>query len=160
MDRQKIASSFREVQEFICSKLEEIDGKSIFESDEWSRSEGGGGRTNTIKDGNIIENPIAFTDSFILPLGIQIWIPMNSSTSGLPKYQAFTVGGSLDNQRAGGFPLGAGLSIGGDDLEFQAILGNLYLPEYWANQTNFLGEADGKTLISREENQYNAYLIK
>ena len=37
MDRQKIASSFREVQEFICPKLEEIDGKSIFESDEWSR---------------------------------------------------------------------------------------------------------------------------
>ena len=55
MDKQKIASSFREVQEFICSKLEEIDGKSIFESDKWSRSEGGGGITNTIKDGNVIE---------------------------------------------------------------------------------------------------------
>ena len=65
MDRQKIASSFREVQEFICSKLEEIDGKSIFESDEWSRSEGGGGRTNTIKDGNIIEKGgVAFSEVF------------------------------------------------------------------------------------------------
>ena len=65
MDRQKIASSFREVQEFICSKLEKIDGKSIFESDEWSRSEGGGGRTNTIKDGNIIEKGgVAFSEVF------------------------------------------------------------------------------------------------
>ena len=65
MDKQKIASSFREVQEFICSKLEEIDGKSIFESDKWSRSEGGGGRTNTIKDGNVIEKGgVAFSEVF------------------------------------------------------------------------------------------------
>ncbi len=111
-------------------------------------------------DGNIIKNPIVFTDSFILPLGMQIWIPMNSSTSGFPNYQAFTIGGSLDNQRAGGFPLAASLSIGGGDMDFQAILGTLYMPEYWANQTNYLGAADGKTLISREKNQYNSYLIK
>ena len=65
MDKQKIASSFREVQEFICSKLEEIDGKSIFESDKWSRSEGGGGITNTIKDGNVIEKGgVAFSEVF------------------------------------------------------------------------------------------------
>jgi ABC-type antimicrobial peptide transport system permease subunit len=111
-------------------------------------------------DGNIIRNPIVFTDSFILPLGMQIWIPMNSSANGFPQYQAFTIGGSLDNQRAGGFPLAAPLSIGGGDRDFQAILGNLYMPEFWAKQTNYLGEADGKTLISREEDQYNAYLIK
>jgi len=113
------------------------------------------------EEGNIIKNPIVFTDSFILPLGMQIWIPMNTSANGFPRYQAFTIGGSLDNQRAGGFPLGASLSIGGSgDMDFQAILGTLYLPEYWAKQTNYLGEADGKTLISREEDQYNAYLIK
>jgi ABC-type antimicrobial peptide transport system permease subunit len=111
-------------------------------------------------DGNIIKNPIVFTDSFILPLGMQIWIPMNTSSNGYPNYQAFTIGGSLDNQRAGGFPLSASLSIGGGDMDFQAILGTLYIPEYWANQTNYLGEANGKTLISREENQYNSYLIK
>jgi len=111
-------------------------------------------------DENIIKNPIVFTDSFILPLGMQIWIPMNTSTIGFPNYQAFTIGGSLDNQRAGGFPLAASLSIGGGDMDFQAILGTLYMPEYWSNQTNYLGEANGKTLISREENQYNSYLIK
>jgi ABC-type antimicrobial peptide transport system permease subunit len=111
-------------------------------------------------DGNIIKNPIVFTDSFILPLGLQIWIPMNTSTTGFPTYQAFTVGGSLDNQRAGGFPLAASLSIGSDDTDFLSLLGTLYMPRRWSNQTNYLGEADGKTLTSREENQYNTYLIK
>jgi ABC-type antimicrobial peptide transport system permease subunit len=110
--------------------------------------------------GNIIKNPIVFTDSFILPLGLQVWIPMNKSANGFPTYQAFTVGGSLDNQRAGGFPLAPSLSIGSDDADFLSLLGTLYMPEYWSNQTNYLGEADGKTLTSREENQYNAYLIK
>ncbi|KON34340.1 hypothetical protein AC477_00555 [miscellaneous Crenarchaeota group-1 archaeon SG8-32-1] len=116
----------------------------------------------TLKDdeGNIIKNPIVFTDSFILPLGMQIWIPMNTSANGFPNYQAFTIGGSLDNQRAGGFPLAASLSIGSGEMDFQSLLGTIYLPEYWSNQTNYLGEADGKTLISREEDQYNAYLIK
>ena len=111
-------------------------------------------------EGKIIKNPILFTDSFILPLGLQIWIPMNTSASGFPNYQAFTIGGTLDSQLAGGFPLGAGLAIGSGEGDFAAILGTLYMPEYWANQTNYLGEANGKTLISRENDQYNSYLIK
>ncbi|MFC1487396.1 FtsX-like permease family protein [Thermoproteota archaeon] len=111
-------------------------------------------------EGKIINNPIVFTDSFILPLGMQIWIPMNTSANGFPNYQAFTIGGSLDNQRAGGFPLGASLAIGSGDGDFQSILGTLYLPEYWANQTNYLGEVNGETLTSREKDQYNSYLIK
>ena len=111
-------------------------------------------------DGNIIENPIVFTDSFILPLGLQIWIPMNTS-SGLPNYEAFTIGGSLDFQRAGGFPLGTGFAFGsGQSGDFSAILGTLYLPEHWTNQTDFLGEANGQTLTSRGKDQYNSYLIK
>ncbi len=112
------------------------------------------------EDGNIIKNPIVFTDSFILPLGLQVWIPMNTSANGFPRYQAFTVGGSLDNQRAGGFPLAASLTIGSGDMDFLSLLGTLYMPEYWSNQTSYLGQADGKTLTSREENQYNTYLIK
>jgi ABC-type antimicrobial peptide transport system permease subunit len=116
----------------------------------------------TLRDdnGEIIKNPIVFTDSFILPLGMQIWIPMNTSANGFPNYQVFTIGGSLDNQRAGGFPLGASLAIGSGDGDFQSILGRLYLSEYWANQTNYLGEVNGKTLTSREKDQYNSYLIK
>jgi hypothetical protein len=111
-------------------------------------------------DGNIIENPIVFTDSFLLPVGLQIWIPMNTSSMGFPNYQAFTIGGSLDSQRAGGFPLGAGLNFGGGERDFSAILGTLYLPEHWAIQTDFLGEANGQTLTSRGKDQYDSYLIK
>ena len=111
-------------------------------------------------DGNVIKNPIVFTDSMVLPLGMQIWIPMNTSTSGFPSYQAFTIGGTLDTQRAGGFPLGASLTIDNSGVDFQSLIGTLYIPEYWANQTNYLGEADGQTLTSRQSGQYDTYLIK
>jgi ABC-type antimicrobial peptide transport system permease subunit len=111
-------------------------------------------------NGSVIENPIVFTDSSILPVGLQIWIPMNTSSQGIPVYQAFTVGGRLDSQRGGGFPLATSLNFGSGDFDFSAILGNLYMPQYWANQTSYLGEADGKTAFSREPNQYDSYLIK
>lgn len=110
--------------------------------------------------GNLVENPIVFTDSFLLPVGLQIWIPMNTSSLGFPIYQAFTIGGSLDSQRAGGFPLGAELGVGGGESDFSAILGTLYLPEHWAVKTDFLGEANGQTLTSRGKDQYDSFLIK
>ncbi len=110
-------------------------------------------------EGNTIENPIVFTDSFLLPVGLQIWIPTNTSSNGFPNYQAFTIGGSLDSQRGGGFPLATGLSFGGEN-DFSGILGTVYLPEQWTNQTDFLGEANGQTLTSRGKDQYDSYLIK
>ena len=112
------------------------------------------------ENGTIVENPIVFTDSFLLPVGLQVWIPLNTTSIGLPTYQPFTIGGRLDNQRGGGFPLAAGLEFGSGELDFSAILGKIYLPEQWATQTNYLGEIDGKTAISRELNQYDIYLIK
>ena len=111
------------------------------------------------ENGSIIRNPIVFTDSFLLPLGFQLWIPMNTSAYGVPIYQSFTIGGRLDSQRAGGFPL-TSFQLGGGDFEFSEALGRLYLPEHWANQTNFLGEADGATSISRAPNQFDYFLIK
>ena len=78
-------------------------------------------------EGNIMKNPIVFTDSFLLPIGMQIWIPMNTSSIGIPNYQAFTIGGSLDGQRAGGFPLVAGLNFGGGDSDFDGVLGTRYI---------------------------------
>jgi len=111
------------------------------------------------ENGSIIRNPIMFTDSFLLPLGLQLWIPMNTSVYRVPIYQPFTIGGRLDFQRAGGFPL-TSLDLAGGDIEFSEALGKLYLPEHWANQTNFLGEADGVTSISRAPNQFNYFLIK
>ncbi len=111
------------------------------------------------ENGSIIKNPIVFTDSFLLPLGLQLWIPMNTSVYGVPIYQPFTIGGRLDFQRAGGFPFTSS-HLGGGDIEFSEALGKLYLPEHWASQTNFLGEADGETSTSRAPNQFDYFLIK
>jgi ABC-type antimicrobial peptide transport system permease subunit len=109
---------------------------------------------------SIIKNPIVFTDSFLLPVGMQIWIPMNASTGVLPNYQAFTIGASLDSQRGGGFPLGGGLSFGTGDQDFSSILGSVYLSGYWTNQTDYFGEANGVTSNSRATDQYDAFMIK
>jgi ABC-type antimicrobial peptide transport system permease subunit len=115
----------------------------------------------TYENGTIIKNPIVFTDSFILPLGLQVWIPMNTSESGLPVYQAFTIAGKLDSQRASGFPLSSFSLLSTDgDFDYVDMLGKIYLPEYWANQTNFLAEADGETSTSKASDQYNSFLIK
>jgi ABC-type antimicrobial peptide transport system permease subunit len=113
------------------------------------------------ENGTIIENPVVFTDSFILPLGLQIWIPMNTSAQGLPVYQVFTVAGRLDAERAGGFPLSSFNILSAEgDFDYVDLIGKIYLTEYWAKQTNFLAEADGKTSISRAEDQYDYFLIK
>jgi putative ABC transport system permease protein len=85
---------------------------------------------------------------------------MNTSEYGLPVYQAFTIAGRLDSQRAGGFPLSSFKLLGGGDFNFMDALGKLYLPEYWANQTSFLAKADGVTSISKAPNQFNQFLIK
>ncbi len=55
MDRFTISSMFEQLQDHICEKLEQIDGKALFSSDLWSRTEGGGGKTNTIRNGAILE---------------------------------------------------------------------------------------------------------
>jgi ABC-type antimicrobial peptide transport system permease subunit len=112
------------------------------------------------ENGSVIENPVVFTDSFILPVGMQVWLPMNTSESGFPVYQAFTIAGRLDSQRAGGFPLSPFNLLSGDEFNFMDALGKLYLNEYWANQTSYLAEADGVTATSRAPNQFNQFLIK
>jgi ABC-type antimicrobial peptide transport system permease subunit len=112
-------------------------------------------------NGSVMQNPIVFTDSFILPLGMQIYVPMNTSEIGLPVYQAFTIGGRLDSQRAGGFPLSSfNIMDGGSDFNFLDAIGKIYFNEYWANQTSFLAQADGLTTISRGQNDNNQFLIK
>lgn len=54
MDKAKISQWFRELQDQICSGLEELDGLGTFHQDIWERPEGGGGRSRVIK-GAIIE---------------------------------------------------------------------------------------------------------
>lgn len=43
------------LQVTICKALEEIDGKAVFNKDEWIRSEGGGGLSCVIADGSVFE---------------------------------------------------------------------------------------------------------
>ena len=111
-------------------------------------------------NGSIIKNPIVFTDSFILPVGMQIFVPMNFSMHGIV-YQPFTIGGSFDMNRAGGFPLSSsdftsGFSGGG----FSSVLGSLYLPERFSAYTNFFGEANGPSPTSRKPDQFDSFFIK
>ncbi len=43
------------LQNRICTALEECDGKGKFLEDQWQRTEGGGGKTRVIADGNVFE---------------------------------------------------------------------------------------------------------
>ena len=53
--KDKFYQYIQELQETICSRLEEIDGRAQFKEDIWKRPEGGGGRTRVIEDGAVFE---------------------------------------------------------------------------------------------------------
>ncbi len=44
-----------ELQDEICAKLEELDGNTIFHSDKWRRSGGGGGNSRIMENGALFE---------------------------------------------------------------------------------------------------------
>ena len=50
-----IVNYLKELQDSICAKIEKTDGNVFFSEDSWQRDGGGGGRSRTIKNGNIIE---------------------------------------------------------------------------------------------------------
>lgn len=55
MNKDTIAAAMRELQLFICSRLESMDGTALFGEDPWQRPEGGGGYTRTVANGTVIE---------------------------------------------------------------------------------------------------------
>jgi coproporphyrinogen III oxidase len=55
MEKEIIESRFRKLQLHICNELEKIDGFGKFLEDAWNRTEGGGGYTRSITNGNILE---------------------------------------------------------------------------------------------------------
>lgn len=62
INKNQIAEDFKLIQDHICSELELEDGKAKFIEDQWTRAEGGGGRTRIIQDGNIIaKGGVAFS---------------------------------------------------------------------------------------------------
>ena len=53
--KDKFYNFIRGLQDKITKELESIDGKAKFNEDLWERSEGGGGRSRIIENGNVIE---------------------------------------------------------------------------------------------------------
>ena len=51
----KFYAYIQDLQDRITSKLEEVDGKAVFQEDLWDRPEGGGGRTRVIENGGVFE---------------------------------------------------------------------------------------------------------
>jgi len=65
MNKEWIAEQFRLLQDHICNRLEQVDGKGKFIEDNWNREEGGGGRTRIIRNGGVIEKGgVAFSEVF------------------------------------------------------------------------------------------------
>ncbi|MFW9777749.1 MAG: ABC transporter permease [Candidatus Heimdallarchaeota archaeon] len=120
------------------------------------------------ENGSLIKNPIVFTDSLILPLGMQIFVPMNMTFSPSANrteivYQPFTIGGKFDRERTVGFALsGGGFSTRaiGEESDQSNFLGRIYIPERFSKYTNFFGEAGGASYSSRKLNQFDTFLIK
>jgi len=53
--KEEFAAYIQNLQNEICSSLEEIDGKSSFREDDWDREGGGGGKTRVISKGDVFE---------------------------------------------------------------------------------------------------------
>jgi len=51
----EVEAFLRELQERTCVALEALDGTGRFIEDNWTRAEGGGGRTRVLKDGAVFE---------------------------------------------------------------------------------------------------------
>lgn len=55
LDKNTIASQYKEIQNQICQGLQTLDGIAVFEEENWIRTGGGGGCTRVIQNGNLIE---------------------------------------------------------------------------------------------------------
>ena len=55
MLKERFNNYILELQNKICKALEEVDGKSVFIEDKWTRPEGGGGISRVISNGNVFE---------------------------------------------------------------------------------------------------------
>lgn len=53
--KEKVAETYRTIQDEICRGLEELDGSAKFVEELWDREGGGGGRTRTIQGGDLLE---------------------------------------------------------------------------------------------------------
>ncbi|MEO0474077.1 MAG: oxygen-dependent coproporphyrinogen oxidase [Bacteroidota bacterium] len=78
----EIVAHFRQLQDKICAELEAEDGQARFVEDPWQRTEGGGGRSRLMQEGNVFEKggvnfshvfgkmPDVITQKLQLPQGV------------------------------------------------------------------------------------------
>ncbi len=65
MEKKFIADRFKAIQTSICVQIEKEDGQGVFQSDIWERSEGGGGDTKILTNGNVLEKAgVLFSEVF------------------------------------------------------------------------------------------------
>lgn len=55
VNRENISAWLQNLQNTICQALEQADGKATFREEQWSREEGGGGRSRVMENGAVIE---------------------------------------------------------------------------------------------------------
>ncbi len=55
VSKEIIQSDFQDIQDSICRGLENMDGHGRFAEDQWTRDEGGGGKSRVISQGAVIE---------------------------------------------------------------------------------------------------------
>ena len=53
--RERVKQFVQQLQDDICTDLEQLDGQASFREDSWQREEGGGGRSRVIRDGRVFE---------------------------------------------------------------------------------------------------------
>ena len=53
--RVRTQEYFRDLQDKLCTALENADGKTVFSEDVWTHAGGGGGRTRVLQAGNVFE---------------------------------------------------------------------------------------------------------
>lgn len=53
--RQRVQQFMQNIQDEICTGLEQLDGEASFHQDYWERAEGGEGRTRVIREGRVFE---------------------------------------------------------------------------------------------------------
>lgn len=53
--KERVAETYKTIQDEICLGLEALDGEAKFVEEMWERDGGGGGRTRTIQGGNLLE---------------------------------------------------------------------------------------------------------
>jgi coproporphyrinogen III oxidase len=54
-DVQAVSSYLLDLQDRICQALERVDQKNVFREDQWTRDEGGGGRSRVMEEGAVFE---------------------------------------------------------------------------------------------------------